>query len=204
MTVSTTEDITQDFEKNKYVVLKDFVPASTCKVYSSELFLAKAESLTVRDKMCPLSDSIYKADFFKELQDSLIEPLSYISGKKLKPSFNYARIYNTGEVLEKHKDRPACEYSISMTLGHAKNSSIWPIYITTEVGPEKLVLDIGSLVFYKGVELEHYREKYLGEWQTQVFMHFVDSEGPYTEDTNDEKNESLKPTPCSGENEVVQ
>lgn len=204
MNVSTTEDITQDFEKNKYVVLKDFVPASTCKVYSSELFLAKAESLTVRDKMCPLSDSIYKADFFKELQDSLIEPLSYIAGKKLKPSFNYARIYNTGEVLEKHKDRPACEYSISMTLGHAKNSSIWPIYITTEEGPEKLILDKGSLIFYKGVELEHYREKYLGEWQTQVFMHFVDSEGPYADHTDDEKNESLKPTPCSGENEVVQ
>ena len=110
--MDTTEDITQDFEKNKYVVLKDFVPAATCKIYSSELFLAKAESLTVRDDMCPLSDSIYKADFFKELQDSLIEPLSYISGKKLKPSFNYARIYNTGEVLKKHKDRPACEYSI--------------------------------------------------------------------------------------------
>jgi hypothetical protein len=204
MTVDTTEDITQDFEENKYVVLKDFVPAPLCKTYSSELFLAKAESLTVRDKMCPLSDSIYSADFFQELQDSLVEPLSYISGKNLKPTFNYARIYNTGEVLEKHKDRHACEYSISMTLGHAKNSSIWPIYITTKEGPEKLVLDIGSLIFYKGIELEHYREKYLGEWQTQVFMHFVDSEGPHADHTNDEQNEALKPTPCLGENGVIQ
>ena len=196
--------ITEDFKAEKFVVLKKFTPEDVCKAYSNELFLAKANSLTVRDKMCPLSDSIYKADFFEELQGSLIGPLEHITGKKLKPSFNYARIYNTGEVLEKHIDRPACEYSISMTLGHAKNSAIWPIFVTTEDGPEKLVLDIGSLILYKGVELEHYREKYVGEWQTQVFMHFVDVDGPYAEHKDDKVNEALRPTPCLGEQGVIQ
>jgi hypothetical protein len=44
--------------------------------------------------------------------------------------------------------------------------------------------DIGDLVVYKGLEVEHWRDKFVcGEnsWQTQVFLHYVDADGEYSD-----------------------
>ena len=35
------------------------------------------------------------------------------------------------------------------------------------------------MVVYHGTELEHWREKFDGNTQTQLFMHYVDADGEY-------------------------
>jgi hypothetical protein len=35
------------------------------------------------------------------------------------------------------------------------------------------------MVVYHGTELEHWRDKFEGNMQYQLFMHYVDSEGKY-------------------------
>ena len=75
-----------------------------------------------------------------------------------------------------------------MTLGYGENDSIWPIYMTdTETDPigDEFLIEIGDSVVYRGHDLWHWREDYKGEWQTQVFVHFVDKNGPYG-DTKEE------------------
>ena len=43
-------------------------------------------------------------------------------------------------------------------------------------------MNVGAAVVYKGCDLYHWREKYVeGNWQAQVFIHYVDAEGPNAE-----------------------
>ena len=37
----------------------------------------------------------------------------------------------------------------------------------------------GDGVLYPGI-IPHWREKFQGFWQTQVFLHYVDENGPHT------------------------
>jgi len=56
----------------------------------------------------------------------------------------------------------------------------WPIIIEND----KVVLEPGDLVCYKGIELEHWREKFNApenSWHSQAFLHYVDINGPFSE-----------------------
>ena len=93
------------------------------------------------------------------------------TGLKLDPNYTYARIYKKGDELKRHKDRFSCEISTTMNLG----GDDWPIYLSPNenVGaPDgknitvaskakgiKVDLKPGDMLVYRGVELEHWREK---------------------------------------------
>jgi hypothetical protein len=48
------------------------------------------------------------------------------TGKKLFPTYAYARWYAPGDELKIHRDRDSCEISATITLGF--EGSPWPIY----------------------------------------------------------------------------
>jgi hypothetical protein len=39
------------------------------------------------------------------------------------PTYSYARIYANGDELKKHRDRPACEVSVTLHLGSVMDLS---------------------------------------------------------------------------------
>ena len=86
---------------------------------------------------------------------------------KLQPSYSYARIYKKGDVLKRHKDRFSCELSVTLNLG----GDVWPIYLKDKK-TIKVDLKPGDMLFYKGCELEHWRNKFSGKNCTQVFLHY--------------------------------
>ena len=104
------------------------------------------------------------------------------TGLKLIPTYSYARIYEKGCELKRHKDRFSCEISTTMNLGGDQ----WPIYIEPsgeENKPgEKLILNPGDMLFYKGNLLEHWREPFDGEECCQVFLHYNNAETPGSEE----------------------
>ena len=94
------------------------------------------------------------------------------TGLKLYPAYTYARIYKKGDELKRHKDRFSCEISTTMNLGGDK----WAIYLEPS-GAEgkkgiKVDLDPGDMLVYRGCELEHWREKFKGKCNVQVFLHY--------------------------------
>ena len=55
----------------------------------------------------------------------------------------------------------------------------------------EIKMEIGDAVMYRGCDIYHWREPYKeGKWQAQVFLHYVDQNGPYAEWKYD-KRESL-------------
>jgi predicted 2-oxoglutarate/Fe(II)-dependent dioxygenase YbiX len=85
-------------------------------------------------------------------------------------------VYKKGATLERHRDREACE--ISLTL-HLSSNSEWPIYIQRPDGEEVSVdLSPGDVMMYRGNIADHWRERFEGTEYVQVFLHYVRSRGP--------------------------
>jgi hypothetical protein len=76
--------------------------------------------------------------------------------------------------LKKHTERPSCEISVTVMIG--SDGTKWPIFIEDN----EVVLQPGDAVIYLGCELEHWREEFKGDWHSQVFLHYVDANGPYS------------------------
>ena len=112
------------------------------------------------------------------------------TGLKLYPAYTYARIYKKGDELKRHKDRFSCEISTTMNLG----GDDWPIYlepnsklggviegfgyVSKNTKGVKVDLKPGDMLVYRGVELEHWREKFKGNECIQVFLHYNNRKTP--------------------------
>lgn len=187
------------FEVDKYVHLKNALPKEDCDKLVAKLNRLVADKQTERDPQCPISEGVYGAPVFDALLEHLVPVFEEASGKKLFPTYSYARLYAPNEELKIHTDRPACEISATVTLGF--EGDVWPIYMAdhdeTKVAEKrigehdqefwlknisKVDMEIGDAVLYRGQDKVHWREKYTeGKWQAQVFLHYVDANGPYTE-----------------------
>lgn len=175
------------FEKNGYVVLTGAIDRQKCDELTKYMFDLYQRGELVKDDQCPLSDAVYGTPVFDTLLQEFAEPIGKHVGRTLLPTYTYARIYRPGEILKKHKDRPACEISATLTLGFDK-PPIWPIF-ADEQKQASIVLDRGDMMVYKGCELLHWREEFKGKWHVQVFFHYVDANGPYKNHYRDGRSE---------------
>jgi hypothetical protein len=127
------------------------------------------------DPQAPDSHAMYDFLPFVRLLTKKIPHVNELLGEEVLPTYTYARVYKKGSVLERHRDRPACE--ISFTLNLAKDVN-WPIYFQRPDGVETCVeLNPGDAVLYLGCQADHWRNKFEGEQHTQLFMHYVRANG---------------------------
>ena len=114
------------------------------------------------------------------------------TGMELIPTYSYTRLYEKGNKLKRHKDRPSCEISTTLHLGGEE----WPIFLDPsgadfvideqkeihKPGAPKGVqidLKVGDMLIYSGCELEHWREPFEGTVCSQVFLHYNHANGPF-------------------------
>jgi hypothetical protein len=183
----------QEFKDNGYVHLKNVLDEQSCKNLTEYLKNLVNQQQTIQDLQCPKSQAVHGAEQFDKLLEALVPYFEEKSGLKLFPTYSYARLYNQqGEELKNHRDRPACEISATITLGF--EGDVWSIYMgDNEDKTDSLKIDmaIGDAVMYRGCDKYHWREPYVeGQWQAQVFLHYVDQNGPHAEWKYD-KRESL-------------
>jgi predicted 2-oxoglutarate/Fe(II)-dependent dioxygenase YbiX len=170
------------FEKNRYVHLQDFLAPESCHELTESLKSLVKEQQTTKDPQCPLSEAVHGAVAFDKLLVDLLPHFEAASGKKLYPTYSYARLYAPGDELKHHTDRPSCEISATLTLGF--EGEVWPIFMGNEdkTIKNKIKMKVGDAVLYRGCEVHHWRKKYKeGQWQAQVFLHYVDANGPHAE-----------------------
>jgi hypothetical protein len=103
------------------------------------------------------------------------------TGIELLPTYAFWRMYTNGADLKKHTDRNSCEISITVTIG--SDGTKWPIYMNGT----KLDLEEGDGAIYLGCDVEHWRESFEGDWQSQAFLHYVDKNGPNKEWVKDKR-----------------
>jgi len=183
----------QEFKEKGYVHLKDFLHKDSCRELANELKRLVSENKTIKDEQCPKSQAIHGTVTFDKLLEDLTPHFEQASGLKLFPTYSYARLYNSqDEELKVHRDRPACEISATLTLDF--EGDVWPIFMGANEDKSEATevkMEIGDAVMYRGCDIYHWREAYKeGKWQAQVFLHYVDQNGPHAEWKYD-KRESL-------------
>jgi hypothetical protein len=128
------------------------------------------------DAQIPNALTIIDHELFLETLHEIIWPkLEAIVGEELLPTYTYSRLYSNGDVLEKHKDRDACEVSVTVQLGRSHHYA-WPIYVENV----PFYLAEGDGVVYKGCDVEHWRDACSGPenyYSGQAFFHFVKKNG---------------------------
>jgi len=192
-------EVIAQLQAQKYTHLPGFLDKASCAELTAELKKIVESGKTTKDPQCPLSEAVHGHPIFDSLLEQLLPNFEAASGKKLLPTYAYARLYVPGEELKIHTDRPACEISATLTLGFEGDP--WPIYmadytepkqgreVITQQGDTKwlineseIKMDAGDAVLYRGQDKVHWREIYKeGKWQAQVFLHYVDANGPHAE-----------------------
>ena len=130
--------------------------------------------------------------------------LEKIIGRKLYNTYYYDRFYFSGQKLERHMDRDACEISVSIHISTnlEDEDAKWPFWIKTPdkyadkkktqvlVPGEERSLSVkpGDGILYKGCERPHWREAMPGKvkkvfgkevepYYHQIFFHYVLQDG---------------------------
>ena len=176
-------DALSQFAVQKYVHLPEFLDKENCAQLTAELKKLVAQKQTTQDTQCPKSEAIHGAQVFDSLLVQLLPHFELASGKRLLPTYSYARLYAPGDELKNHTDRESCEISATVTLGF--EGDVWPIYMGDSIEKDnasEIKMDVGDAVLYRGMDKHHWREVYTeGKWQAQVFLHYVDADGPHKE-----------------------
>jgi hypothetical protein len=190
-----------NFKKNKYTIIKNaiskdlaiFLKNYLCmqkQVYDTCLkyrYFSPYESIfgSYQDAQIPNTYSCYSNIAMETLMLKTQPAMEKTTGLKLYPAYSYTRVYKKGDELKRHKDRFSCEISTTMNLG----GDPWPIFIdptgSDNVIDEykkvhkpnppkgnKVLLDVGDMLVYRGHDLEHWREKFKGKECVQVFLHY--------------------------------
>ena len=129
--------------------------------------------------------SWYGAYCFESLLLYVKPVVEKIVGKKLHPTYSYARIYYSDAEMKIHTDRHSCQYSATMTI-EVDETGPWEIWMQNLKGEAKpVIIPVGSMLVYCGNILNHWRDKYKGNKQVQVFLHYVDADGQYADNIYD-------------------
>ena len=167
------------FQDQGFQKVKGFIP-SFFSTYLRNYFTLRVQNDGLKgDPQAPNSHCVYGDPAFDMAMYMSTEDIGKIVGKNLIPQYTYARIYKNGSELKIHTDRPECQYSVTLSLG-GEYEKPWPIWIKDYAGNmNEVPLDEGDMVVYHGTELEHWRDKFEGTAQVQLFMHYVDAEGEF-------------------------
>ena len=158
-----------------YKVLKCLVDPAEAKKIAERI---RNEPEGKPDPQVPNSAAHYGLPVCNTLLGLLCSKVSEAAGKTLKPTYSYCRVYRKGNTLAPHKDRPSCEYSVTLNLSQTHK---WPIYM----GRRALNLQPGDGCLYRGCEIEHSRKEFTGDEYIQVFLHYVDADGPHKDYVHD-------------------
>ena len=128
----------------------------------------------------------YSHPQYKQIHSQIRLKLEKILGEQLYNTYYYDRFYFSGQELTRHKDRDACEISVSVHIS-TNSKKPWPIWMKSPEGEERYVeLEPGDGVIYKGCDIEHWREPFKPKsnifdrknyYYHQIFFHYVRANG---------------------------
>ncbi|MDR3697530.1 hypothetical protein [Mucilaginibacter sp.] len=177
------------FQHNGYLFVPGLIDAAP--YYNIIKKLSEIGRGNNNDKQVPGAITYYKEPFFEQLLIYILPEIELYTGYELYKTYSYARYYHLGDELKPHTDRKACEITVSLTLGYEGRP--WPLWIQDrKQNAHAFSLAAGDAVIFKGIELLHWREQNTYGDCGQVFLHYVDKNGPYADEVDDKLKRSGK------------
>tara|TARA_A100001035_G_scaffold209907_1_gene169802 strand:- start:300 stop:1451 length:1152 start_codon:yes stop_codon:yes gene_type:complete len=162
--------------KNNYLVVPNFISSQRSKELAQNYKEYVDTHELEEDPQVPGCFSS-KMDYipFLELLVEKSMTVTQLVGETVLPTYSYARIYGHGAELKDHTDKPECEISLTVNLDC---DEVWDIHIAKPSGEmESVSLQPGDAMIYLGCSAIHGRDPFVGNYCTQVFLHYVRSNG---------------------------
>ena len=200
-------EIEGDYRRDGYALVREMVPRGVARALMARLkadmppgpITPPAETISILNR--PAID-IY-GNAYPPMQSflwALTPAMEAVTGQRLVPTYDYFRSYREGDICRVHRDRPACEHSLSLTLDYSDDVP-WSLEVGTkgvdgppdheapDFGPEpsrSMAMQVGDAVAYRGVEHRHGRiTPNPNGWSAHLFLHWVDPEGPFADQAFD-------------------
>ena len=206
ITEDTYKEMQAFFAKNKYLVIRNFLDSNTSGLLY-QYCLAKTQQIDFKstfdtenydpdwdgnffDHQAPGCYSVYGDVLMDTVLAASRPAIEKYTGLELLPNYSYWRLYQKGIDLKRHKDRGSCEISITLCLGYNTSNLNqteyanydWPMFVETNEfeGTDSVPVNMkpGDMIIYRGCEVDHWREPFLGLNHAQVFLHYNDKNGP--------------------------
>jgi hypothetical protein len=178
-----------NFKKDSYYVIRGFLNPDFVAFIQQYFFTRiNAGQSTLGDSQAPNSYVFYGDPLMDTILGESVQKLSEIAGYNLLPTYTYTRLYGKGDELIKHRDRPSCELSATLSLGIPAGEDINPIYFSVnedESDAIEIKLNPGDLCLYHGCDLYHWRKSFTQKWYLQAFLHYVNANGPHKDNLYD-------------------
>jgi hypothetical protein len=165
-----------DMVNNNYLSLRGLIDPSRAELLAKDFKKFVKENNKTGDAQAPNSPSVYNYMPFVKLLVELTPKISEMLGEQVLPTYSYARVYSKKEILHRHRDRPACEVSVTLNLSKDKDWAIW--FQRADGSETSINMEPGDGAMYFGCIADHWREPFKGKEYTQVFLHYVRAEGP--------------------------
>ena len=198
------------YRRDGYLLLKDLIPAEVAKGMLARLradFARQGVDLARLEKAGPLLTRPaleiygYHYPMFAAFHWGLTATVAALVGEDLLPSYCYFRVYRQGDLCKVHGDRPACEHSVSLTLGYS-DGHVWPLEVARKpittpyeradlaFAPEEdaaaAAMMPGDGVLYQGVHHHHGRTTpNPNRWSAHLFLHWVARDGQFADQAFD-------------------
>lgn len=181
------------FRRQGYVAVPRLIESALVDFFWSYVHTKFASLLlTGGDSQVPNTPGGYGDPAFDGLLEYLRPRVEEQTGLALYPTYSYFRLYKRGDILKRHRDRPACEISVTLNLGQTP-ADPWPIYVERDAGPYAARLAPGDALLYRGCDCWHWRNAFQGERMAQVFLHYVDRNGPHADRKYDGRKTLMRP-----------
>lgn len=169
-----------EFEKNRYTIVKNVLSNEIVELATQYALFDEMQDFNADTDQVVGAHSKYADPVMESLLLKLLPVMEEATGLSLLPTYSFYRVYRNGDTLEKHKDRPSCEISCTLSFNYSYENSeySWPIYMDGEA----IHLQPGDIAIYRGIENEHWRDPLeFSEpaWHVQAFLHYVDANGPH-------------------------
>lgn len=201
--LSTGEEKRRAYLADGYVLLEQLFPPLVLAVFhgklQSDLNLRGDSSFVSRTPLLTKPAlEVYSRQYapMATFHWGLTPAMADIAACELIPTYAYFRVYQQGDLCLVHSDREACEHSLSLTVELADGQP-WALCVgkkqleTSEPTPgfnfgdeefSEVPMVAGDAVMYRGVTHHHGRiEPNPNRWSAHLFLHWVDSNGPYAD-----------------------
>lgn len=205
-----TAQASADYRTDGYAHLRGFIPREVCNALLArmkidlsrqgiDLARLEQEGPLLRRKAAELYG--YHYPMFTTFLWGVTPAVESLTGEALLPTYCYFRLYRSGDICRVHSDRPACEHSLSLTLGYSDELA-WPLEVSSRPLEQPhgradddfaideprtaIPMEVGDAVLYRGVHRTHGRTTpNPNRWSAHLFLHWVARDGRYADQAFD-------------------
>ena len=168
------------FREKRYLFVKGLLPPPLLEYLKVYYAVLLADNYFSHDSQCPSSLSLGRDPALDAVLEWIRPEVGRLVGFPLAPTYSYTRRYAKGELLARHRDRAACEISVTISIQIPKRAGPSIMYLKPPHAEEaKVEMLEGDGCIYAGTEVEHWRNRFRLGGYIQLFLHFIARRGPH-------------------------